>query len=80
MPYRADFTEIPTTETFVPGVVDRTRCVTHRKEYGEFCHHVEGLMTRPIQGICNERALRAGINGPIRPQSLDRSLTRPKRG
>ncbi len=66
----------PTTELYVPRVILRSSCLEHEAETGEPCHTFESLISDEIiEGICNGRARRAGMNAPIRPASLDRSLT-----
>lgn len=68
--------DVPTTELYVPRVILRTSCVIHEVETGEPCHEFESLISDTIVGgICNARARRAGMNAPIRPASLDRSLS-----
>lgn len=68
--------DIPTTELYVPRVILRSSCVIHSAESGEPCHSFESLISDDIvSGICNARARKAGMNAPIRPASLDRSLS-----
>lgn len=70
--------EIPTTALFVPAILDRTTCEKHEAGYGQACHYFESIVSDDeISGICNARALKAGVNSPIRPQSLDRSISNP---
>lgn len=75
---RSTDVEIPTTTLFVPGILARTTCEKHEAGYNQVCHRFESIVSdRIIGGICNARAIRAGVNDPIRPQSLDRSITNP---
>lgn len=68
--------DVPTTELYVPRVIARSSCIVHSAEWGEPCHTFESLISDAIiGGICNARARRAGMTSPIRPASLDRSLT-----
>lgn len=67
--------DTPTTDLYVPLVVERTACLVHGVEPGEWCHVFESIISDAIiGGICNHRARRAGMDAPIRPASLDRSL------
>lgn len=67
--------DTPTTDLYVPLVVDRTNCLVHGARHGEWCHVFESIISDAITGgICNHRARSAGMNAPIRPASLDRSL------
>lgn len=74
--------EAPTTELYVPSVLSRTSCQEHEAGYNQSCHSFESLLSNDIiHGVCNSRARKAGMTAPIRPQSLDRSLSgQPYRG
>ena len=67
----------PTTERHVYKVID-VPCASHVKDPGYFCFESAGLAeaphfsTRDIRGVCNDRALRAGMNGRIQLTSLVR--------
>lgn len=67
--------DVPTTELFVPQVMDRIGCVEHDTIPGVPCYWFQSLISdKWIEAVCNRRARRAGMTAPIRPASLDRSL------
>lgn len=74
--------EIPTTTLYVPRVVERATCEKHEAALGVPCHQFESIISdNVIGGICNSRARKAGMNAPIRRQSLTVSLSgQPYRG
>lgn len=74
--------DIPTVELYVWTVINRVPCEEHGAALGLECFWFESLISDDIiKGICNVRARKAGMTAPIRPQSLDRSLSgQPYRG
>lgn len=64
--------ETPTTDRFVPSVIEREACKRHGAEKGDPCGHLG-----PNAVICNARAKRAGFNGKISEKSI--RMTRQKR-
>lgn len=73
--------EIPTTDLFMPIVLDMVPCDRHRVELNVPCFQVPKKdESGYFPGICNHRAKRAGFDAPIRPQSLDRSLNPGRSG
>lgn len=61
----------PTTQTYIPAVIDRTGCVQHNALSGFPCYEFQGADNDLWHvGICNSRARRAGMNGSIHPSSL----------
>lgn len=72
--------EPPTTDLYLPRVMARKACERHRVPEGVPCFHVPKKdESGYFAGVCNDRAIRAGFNNPIRPESLDRSLGRTPR-
>lgn len=72
--------EAPTRDPYVPTVLDRMSCDNHKAPRGIPCFHIPKKdESGYFGGICNTRAVRAGFNNPIRPQSLDRSIGRTSR-
>lgn len=57
--------EKPTTELFIPTVVERIFCKKHGAEKGEPCGRLG-----PYMAVCNARAKRAGFNAPVSEKSL----------
>lgn len=76
--------EVPTTRLYLDDVVLRTACHNHGAPVGSACWTfwggTDGTDENVLhEGICNDRARRAGMDHPIRPTSLDRSiLTKPR--
>ena len=67
----------PTTEVYIPRVLDRTGCLQHDAEAGDPCYSYSGVSGETQHtGICNDRARRAGLNAPIKFSSLVRTSTR----
>lgn len=52
--------EAPSTEMYIPTVLERTSCSKHNAERDEPCYYIDGL-----RGVCNRRAKSAGYNHPI---------------
>jgi hypothetical protein len=72
-PAQVSVDEKPTTQLSMLTVVNRSECHNHDADLGEACYFVEGLTEEhPIVGICNARAMRAGMDGEINPNSLTR--------
>lgn len=79
MTIRVEFADSPSTELFVPGVVFRTNCDSHGADFGIPCFSFGALTsTNEISGICNHRAIKAGVNGPIRDASLRQNPRTPR--
>jgi hypothetical protein len=57
--------EVPTTQLFIPTVIERTPCKRHGADKGQPCGNLG-----PYHAICNARAKRAGFNAPISEKSL----------
>jgi hypothetical protein len=71
--------EAPTRDLYLPRVIESTPCTKHSAEKGEPCFRFEAAENDSVHtGICNSRAIRAGMNGRIHPMSL--SSTRTFRG
>jgi hypothetical protein len=71
--------EGPTTDLYLPSIIERTPCPKHLAERGTSCYLFEAAEGDTWHnGICNSRALAAGMNGRIHPMSLDRSLSAPR--
>ena len=70
-----DFDE-PTTELYLPKIINHMVCHTHKKALGEPCYVAKGTTDeyRSIVGICNARAKAAGYNGFVQASSLDRNM------
>lgn len=69
--------EIPTTELYVVRVITRVPvCPVHENLELDPCFIFESLISDEwITGICNVRARKAGMTAPIRPQSLNSSIS-----
>ena len=66
------------TDLHIRAVVNRKSCPVHSASPGKPCwwiHTVDGTL---LAGVCNNRALKAGMTGRINPQSLSRKLLRKK--
>jgi len=60
-------------DNFLDSVAERAICPEHNALLNVFCFDVEGLADgHRVQGVCNARAKRAGMNGTINPMSLTR--------
>jgi hypothetical protein len=63
--------EEPTTQLHVEDVIQMTRCGKHDADFGEACAWSFALYSdKKILGICNQRAVKFGLNDPIDPRSL----------
>lgn len=70
-------TESPTTDLYLPRVMARKACEKHKVPEGIPCFYIPKKDESGYLGaICNDRAIRAGFDNPIRPESLDRSIGR----
>lgn len=70
--------EVPTTESFIPTIVDRRGCGHHSKNLGTPCWQMLGDSGQLLAGICNKRATKTGFVGKITPQSLSRGNGAPR--
>lgn len=73
MPNRKFTPEKPTTELFLPTILDRLGCGRHKVPVGVPCFHVVRDGFGRGAGICNYRAKKAGFNHPVDPKSLRRN-------
>lgn len=67
--------DTPTSDLYIPTVIDRVACGLHNMPLGVPCFHVQ--LNRNTQAIapaiCNNRAIKAGYVGRINPASLSRT-------
>lgn len=66
-----------TTNLYLRPIINRSSCRRHSAEEGVPCFTIYRGLNPPAIGICNRRAISAGVNRPIRPESL--RLSRPER-
>lgn len=60
------------------SVTNNAVCLKHDAPIGVPCWTFQGIVQDlPHYGICNTRAISAGMIGEINPTSLDRTLERP---
>jgi len=60
-------------DNFVADVAWRVECFKHNADLGWPCFNAEGIADgHSVIGNCNSRALSAGFNGTINPNSLTR--------
>lgn len=62
----------PTTETYIPTILDRTDCTKHNALLGMPCWYIPKRFGY-YAGICNARAVAAGFNHEISASSVVRS-------
>lgn len=71
-------TESPTTDRFVPTIIDKVDCQKHFRDVGDPCYVIHAATSNSIHmGVCNRRALKAGMVGKVSPGSL--STNKPKK-
>lgn len=62
--------EVPTTDLYLPSVMDRQQCPKHKAPQGVPCFHIPRVKGGYFGAVCNKRAKRAGFNAPIQERSL----------
>lgn len=67
---RSRTVEKPSTELFLDSVLERVDCRKHKVPTGVPCFHIYKTTGGYFPAVCNKRAVRAGFNAPIRPESL----------
>jgi hypothetical protein len=70
----------PTTELYIPTVLERTSCKNHDVPEGVPCFHIGNDESGYNAAVCNKRALRAGFNARISKSSLVRNHIKNRKG
>lgn len=71
--------ESPTTDLFIPSVIEKVGCQKHEAPKGTPCWRMYPVNGMDHGAICNKRAKSAGWAGQIDPRSLSTGRRRPEK-